>query len=131
MGYRSDVRIRLTKKDYEKMKSKFEKEVVDIVDYNLFDEKNLDVYKELKNVHCWKMTDDGEDIEETHDCVFFGWNGVKWYDGYKDVDFIMNFIQDCDQYAFARIGESCEGDIECHEQNMDMIGFYYAFEEEE
>ena len=41
MGYRSDVRIRLTKKDYEKMKTKFEKEVLNITGYNLFDEKNL------------------------------------------------------------------------------------------
>ena len=131
MGYRSDVRIRLTKKDYEKMKSQFEKEVVDVLGYNLFDDKNLDVYKELKNVHCWKMTDDGEDIEETHDCVFFGWNCVKWYDGYKDVEFIMEMLDEFDYYAFCRIGESCEGDIDSRERNMDMIGFYYAFEEEE
>ena len=131
MGYRSDVRIRLTVKDYERMKKQFEKEIVDIVDYNLFDEKNLDVYKELKNVPCWKVTDDGEDVEETHDCVFFGWNSVKWYDSYKDVSFIMEFLDECDYYAFCRIGESCEGDVEAHERNMDMIGFYYAFEEEE
>lgn len=131
MSYRSDVRIRLTKKDYEKMKSQFEKEVVDVLGYNLFDEKNLDVYKELKNIPCWKMTDDGEDIEETHDCVFFGWNSVKWYDGYKDVEFIMEMLDEFDYYAFCRIGESCEGDIDSRERNMDMIGFYYAFEEEE
>ena len=131
MGYRSDVRIRLTKKDYEKMKAQFEKEVVDIIGYNLFDEKNLDVYKELKNFSCWKMTDDGEDIEETHDCVFFGWNWVKWYDDYAEVKFIMEFLDECDQYAFCRIGESGEGDVETHERNMDMIGFHYVFDDEE
>lgn len=131
MGYRSDVRIRLTKKDYEKMKAQFEKEVVDIVGFNLFDEKNLDVYKELKNFSCWKMTDDGEDIEETHDCVYFGWNWVKWYDDYADVKFIMEFLDECDQYAFCRIGESGEGDVETHERNMDMIGFHYVFDDEE
>lgn len=131
MGYRSDVRIRLTKKDYERMKAQFEKEIVDIVNYNLFDEKNLDVYKELKNGPCWKVTDDGEDIEETHDCVFFGWNCVKWYECYEDVKFIMEFLDECDHYAFCRIGESCEGDVENRSENMDMIGFYYAFEEEE
>ena len=131
MGYRSDVRIRLTKKDYEKMKAQFEKEVVDIVGFNLFDEKNLDVYKELKNFSCWKMTDDGEDIEETHDCVYFGWNWVKWYDDYAEVKFIMEFLDECDQYAFCRIGESGEGDIETLERNMDMIGFHYVFDDEE
>ena len=131
MGYRSDVRIRLTERDYEKLKRKFEQEIVPSIGYNLFDTKHLDVCKHLENVHCWKVTDDGEDIEETHDCVFFGWNWLKWYDGYKEVDFIMNFLQDCDHYAFCRIGESGEGDIETYEKNMDMIGFYYAFEEEE
>ena len=131
MGYRSDVRIRLTKKDYEKMKAQFEKEVVDIVGFNLFDEKNLNVYKELKNFSCWKMTDDGEDIEETHDCVYFGWNWVKWYDDYAEVKFIMEFLDECDQYAFCRIGESGEGDVETHERNMDMIGFHYVFDDEE
>lgn len=125
MGYRSDVRIRLTVKDYERMKNQFKKEIVD------FDEKSLDVYKELKNVPCWKVTDDGEDIEETHDCIFFGWDYVKWYDNYADVKFIMEFLDECDHYAFCRIGESCEGDIETHERNMDMIRFYHAFKEEE
>ena len=131
MGYRSDVRIRLTKKDYEKMKTKFEKEVGDTTGFNLFDDKILDVYKEIKNFPCWKMTDDGEDIEETHDCVFFGWNWIKWYEGYPEIDFVMNFLDECDQYAFCRIGESGEGDIETRERNMDMIGFYYVFEDEE
>ena len=131
MGYRSDVRIRLTKKDYEKMKTKFEKEVGDTTGFNLFDEKNLDVYKEIKNVRCWKMTDDGEDIEEAHDCVFFGWSWIKWYEGYPEIDFIMNFLDECDYYAFCRIGESGEGDVETHERNMDMIGFHYVFDDEE
>lgn len=134
MGYRSDVRIRLTKKDYERLVKEFDEKVVkpnanEWHGYDMFG-KDLNIYKELKNVSCWKVTDDGDDIEETHDCVFFGWNWIKWYDGYKEVDFIMEFIQECDQYAFCRIGESGEGDIETHENNMDMIGFYYAFEEE-
>lgn len=131
MGYRSDVRIRLTKKDYERLVKEFNEKVLPITEWNLFDKEHLEVYKELKNVPCWKVTDDGEDVEETHDCVFFGWNWVKWYEDYDDVDFIMNFIQDCDHYAFCRIGESSEGDVERHEENMDAIGLYYAFEEEE
>ena len=131
MGYRSDVRIRLTKKDYERLVKEFEEKITPKTGYNLFDKEHLDTYKEVKNVPCWKVTDDGEDIEETHDCVFFGWNWVRWYDGYDDVDFIMDFIDECDHYAFCRIGESSEGDVEAHERNMDMIGFYYAFEEEE
>ena len=131
MGYRSDVRIRLTERDYIKLKRKFEQEIVPSIGYNLFEKTHLDVCKHLESVRCWKVTDDGEDIEIKEDCVYFGWNWVKWYEGYKDVSFIMNFIQDCDQYAFCRIGEDISGDVEIHERNMDMIGFYYAFDEED
>ena len=135
MSYRSDVRIRLTKRDFEKLKVEFEEKVIknepeQFHGYDMLG-KDLDAYKELKNVHCWKMTDDGDDIETVEDCVFFGWNSVKWYDGYTEVEFIRQFLDDCDYYAFCRIGESCEGDVETYERNMDMIGFYYAFDEEE
>lgn len=131
MGYRSDVRIRLTKKDFERLKNEFEQEIVPKFGYNyLFNKDNL-IYKELKKYSYWKVTNDGEDIETKEDCVYFGWNWVKWYDGYEDVDFIMNFIQDCDQYAFCRIGEDMIGDVETRENNMDMIGYYYAFDEED
>ena len=131
MGYRSEVRIRLTKEDYEKLSKEFEQKIAPKTGYNLFDKEHLDAYKEVKNIHCWKDTDDGEDIEETHDCIFFGWNYVKWYDGYDDVDFIMDFMYNCEHYAFCRIGESLEGDIELHDKNMEMIGFYYAFDDED
>lgn len=130
MEYRSDVRIRLIKEDYEKLKEQFEKEMIDVVGYNLLDGKELDVYKELRDVSCWKVTDDGEDIEEIHDCIFFGWNLIKWYDEYKDVNLIMEYLENCDYYAFCRIGESGEGDIDSREKNMGMIGYYYVFEEE-
>ena len=132
MGCRSDVRIRLTKKDYERLASSFKNQSrnspLDFSD-EMFG-AGLDVYKVLNNVDLWKVTDDGEDIEESVDCIFFGWNYVKWYYNYKDVKFIMDFIKDCDHYAFCRIGESIDGDVECHEKNMDMIGYYCQFEED-
>lgn len=130
MGYRSDVRIRLTKIDFERLKLEFENKIVNELGYdNLFD--TMDAYKNVGSAYCYNCIDTDGNTKKDLDCVFFGWNCVKWYEGYKDVDFIMDFIQKCERYAFCRIGESLEGDIECHEQGMEMIGFYYAFDEEE
>ena len=46
MGYRSDVRIRLTKEDFERLKEEFEKRLIETneLEYSMF--KNLDIYKE-------------------------------------------------------------------------------------
>lgn len=130
MGYRSDVRIRLTKIDFERLKLEFEKKVVnELGHYNLFD--TLDVCKNVGDAYCYAWIDKEGELNKDLDCVFFGWDFVKWYEGYEDVDFIMDFIQKCERYAFCRIGESLEGDIECYGQGMEMIGFYYTFEEEE
>lgn len=129
MGYRSDVRIRLTKEDYEKLKIGFEP-IAKQFNYNMFADENLDVYKEQNNVTVFNYEDDNY-TSETKDCIYFGWNWVKWYDGFEDVDYIMDFIQKCKYYAFCRIGESCEGDIETYSEGMNDIGYYYVFDEEE
>lgn len=130
MGYCSDVRIRLTKKDYERLVEEFENKILPKTQFNLF-KLNYMIRNELKDYGFWVQKDEnGNYIEKVADCVFFGWNGLKWYYSNEDVEFIMNFIQNCDQYAYCRIGESLEGDVETRSKNMEMIGFYHAFDEE-
>lgn len=129
MGYRSDVRIRLTKEDYERLKEEFEKTIVTKFGFNLFDD--MAVYKEEKGYGFYTEDENNDCVWKEKDCVYFGWNCVKWYDGYDDVDSVMDFIENCKQYAFIRIGESCEGDIDAREKDFDMIGFYYAFDDDE
>lgn len=131
MGYRSDVRIRLTKEDFERLKEEYEKRLIETneLEYSMF--KCLDVYKEETGNSIWDMDNDGEWHEQLVDSVYFGWNSLKWYNGYEDVDFITNFVFACKQYAFIRIGESSEGDIENIAEGFDCIGYYYAFDDDE
>ena len=127
MGYRSDIRIRLTKKDFVRLVEEFDKELIQTkkLDWNLFE--HLDVYKKEKDTIICVQNKDNDWEEKKVESVYFGWNCVKWYDGYYDVDFINDFIFNCEQYAFIRIGESMEGDIDSRAEGFDNIEFYYSF----
>lgn len=127
MGYRSDVRIRLTKEDFERLKKEFEEKLIktEILNWNLFE--HLDIYREEKD--CQRFY--GEDGEKSADAVYFGWNYLKWYDGYEDVEFIENFIFECKYYAFIRIGESMEGDIDSRADGFEHIWYSYVFDDDE
>lgn len=89
------------------------------------------IKKEKKEVIYGKYIPEEERYEKTEvDIVYFGWNGLKWYDGYKDVDFIMDFVRSRDIYAYSRTGEET-GDIEEESQELDCIYVYTAFEEDD
>lgn len=95
MGYRSDVRIVVSKEGYELLKEFVEYYLKDNVKKEEINEMNL-----LKSV----------DIKtEGKDQVYLGWNSLKWYDGYKDVDAIMeglNYLEDNERsYRYMIIGE--------------------------
>ena len=97
MGYRSDVRIMISKKGYNELKK--------YTDNYLF-EKNWGYGNLLNNF----------DIRTVNsDSVYLGWNDIKWYSGYSDVDFIIDFFEELrtngHPYSFVRIGEGRE-DIE-------------------
>ena len=108
MGYRSDVRITMSKRGFEQFKEnvknnieKYKKtlapdSIAATYEYNLLSDIDL-------------MSDPEEEQ------VYIGWNDVKWYDGYASVDAIMDALYELDNqgygYGYARIGESTE-DIE-------------------
>ena len=101
MGYRSDIRIVVSKEGYEKLKEFSDKYIF---------EKNRENDCELDNLlnlcDVFKMDD--------KQC-YIGWNSVKWYDGFPDVDAIekgLDYLQENDySYRISIIGESIE-DIE-------------------
>ena len=127
MGYRSDIRIKLRKADFEDLRTKFnnqykenedkiraiEEEIKklpledlekreeltekasNLVMSPLLNNGNIDILDRRKDVI---LTDDYRNEEET-DIVYFGWNNMKWYDNYADVQFIMNFVRNCDYYS--------------------------------
>lgn len=105
MGYRSDVRIIMSKNGFEELKKQVNEHISnykklnvtkgairDMYDFNLLN--HLDVHKQA--------------IDDKNK-IYFGWNALKWYDGYEDVDAIMDSLDKLKEkgygYSYARIGE--------------------------
>jgi len=95
MGYRSDVRITVSKKGYEELKKFVEDYLKDKVKEDEMNEWNL-----LNSIDI-KM--------EGEEQVYLGWNYLKWYEGYKEVDAIMeglNYLEENEySYRYMIIGE--------------------------
>lgn len=104
MGYRSDVRIVIKKKDYPK----FNKYVEDYIaekqaQYNLME--HIDVK------------------EEGTQTIYIGWNYLKWYKEYPEVqavhEALNKFNDEGLSFTFARMGEDYE-DFEVDNNNYDL-----------
>lgn len=122
MGYRSDVRIITTKKG--------------------FDELNNYVKKYLKEKcdHDYNLLDNLKFKAENDYAVYFGWNYLKWYEGYDSVDAIVDGLNHLKEnnmsYRFARLGESYddyeeesfESDLE-EEQDLDYPSMLREFDD--
>ena len=132
MGYLSNVRFRLEKDKYEELVNKFEeerqKDTAKMSDLFEKDEQTnwIDLIHREE-----KATAYDEDYKGTEvDTVYFGWNGLKWYRGYKDVDLIMNFVYSQDHFAYSRIGEE-SGDTDVEAQGFEELWTYSAFENDD
>lgn len=99
MGYYSDIYLSLSKKGFEKLKE---------FNNNYLISKNKDVSK-------WSLFNYVTNLEEIDDNIIIGWNCLKWYDGYTDVDSIMlglDYLKEINHsFDFIREGES-DDDIE-------------------
>lgn len=97
MGYRSDIRIITSKKGFEKLKEFVE---------NYLKEKN---HKEYNLLNQCDINEQGKGQ------YYIGWNSLKWYDGYPEVDAIMEGLDYLEEneysYRYMIIGESYE-DVE-------------------
>ena len=63
--------------------------------------------------------------------LFIHMDGVKWYEGYKDIDIIDKFIADTideengpEMVRFLRIGEENEDVVECGDYAYDSLRVY-------
>ncbi len=77
MGYRSQVRIVLKKENYNELVEKFKKEISK--DNYMFDIKRYDFnYSERDNGNI----------------VLFGWDDIKWYHEYNDIQCVENYLNE-------------------------------------
>ena len=106
MGYYSNVRAITTKKGYER----FLELIYD--DDRWF----IDNYP-------------GFSRTEYDDTVLFGWNDVKWYEEYSEVDAVMGALEiiasDGHPFEYLRIGEELD-DIEVREHDPDKLNRHIA-----
>lgn len=117
MGYRSNVRIIVSKKGYEELK-KFNIEYLTEVGREQPDKEGFAVNEWVNNVNLLNHLDV---FAENEEFVYFGWDDIKWYDGslgYPSVNAISDgldsILQDGYSYRFGIIGED-DTDMEIQE----------------
>lgn len=115
MGYRSDVRIVVSKKGYEKLEEFVKKYLkdkeLDEAEYNLLE--RAEIKHECKNLY------------------YIGWNWIKWDEGYyEDAKAIMEglsyLVENNLAYRYVRIGEDLtdmEENFYDSEQDEDVLDF--------
>ena len=110
MGYRSDVRIIVSKKGYKELRKYVEEHIKKYKSENIKEGS-------IASVHDFNLLNflDVSKSDSNKDIYYLGWNDVKWYDGYEDVDAIMDGLEKLKlngyEYHFGRLGEDYE-DIE-------------------
>ncbi len=97
MGYKSDIRISLSKKSYKELRNF-------VVDY-------LHNHKREDGTEYPNLLDMVDIQEENSRQVYLGWNNLKWYeDDFIDVQAIMkglDYLENHDlSFSYARMGES-------------------------
>lgn len=108
MGYRSDVTVRCEEKAFQMFKEVWERE--DFKPNRIFES--------------------GEDGNYTYTFV---WNWVKWYDGFKEVDAIMDVCYTLDEknedgyaYKMIEIGEDNTTEEYSNEAGYDVFADFYV-----
>lgn len=112
MGYRSQVKILVSKEGFRELKDYVEKESIK--------------FKKPDNDYDYNLLKLADSIRCDGDQVVITWDDIKWYEGcYDDVDTIVHGLEHlCSEgysYRFYRVGESYE-DIEetCVDGDLDQ-----------
>lgn len=117
MGYRSSVRIKLLKTDFDELKEQLKFSV-----YSIFDicKKRLGAFLE----HGYK----------SEEYYYFGWNNIHWYENdpeCKAVQIVMNFIANVKNAAYLRLGDDYDDVDERCKGCFDFIGWKRSILEDE
>ena len=103
MGYRSEVSIAIFKSDFDNIVKDAKENCKD--GFDLIKYGTIELYK-----------------REIEDVIVITWSDIKWYEGYNDIDYIMDSLKhlaDIERpYKFIRIGEET-GDVEVDENYID------------
>ena len=126
MGYRSDVRIIVSRNGYKKLKKYVDEHIKkykinNIKEGTVAASYNYD-FNLLNSLDVSKTSEDNKQI-------YIGWNDLKWYDGYEEVDAIMDSLSKLEDngygYWFTRIGENIEDIEEQYNDSTSKDGVKY------
>lgn len=106
MGYRSDVALVLNSNGV-----KFLQASLDEIDVTPSLRKEVEKLFEVADVSY---------VDSDTNSILWYWSYLKWYDEYRDVEFIENLLLDLDNkdYLFVRIGE--------YSDDIEERGSYYS-----
>lgn len=135
MGYRCRVRIIMPKENFDYLKSNCPKNIdymfggtyeFEGIDKKKYTEKNPCDYVEREVT---LSTENGEKEQ----AVIFGWNWIKLYSGYEDVDYIENYVDNlrekdipCKVVIMGEDGASEEYYSDCLDDDKDYYNVIYA-----
>ena len=123
MGYRSDVRIIVSKNGYKELRKYIDEhirkyKIDNIKEGSVADAYNYD-FNLLNNLDVSKASADGNEI-------YIGWDSLKWYDGYEEVDAVMDSLDKLEEngygYRYSRIGENFDDIEEKEADNTEKDG---------
>jgi len=98
MGYRSDVRILIPEKDFNELCNRMRKKLLqEKINSNLLDHLCI---RQVRS-----GTEFGENGKQVK-YVYFGWDSIKWYNTFTDVELIEDFLLELDDYHFIRLAKN-------------------------
>lgn len=118
MGYRSDIRIVMYKEDYNRFIERAKENLKELTDdENILNDSiltHIDIYTDI-NTEYYKNQ------------VYFGWNYLKWYEGYPEIEAVNKALEELEEngkgYVFERLGEDYN-DYEEIDRNINYELYY-------
>lgn len=99
MGYRGNVKIKCEKKDFKYFEEAFK---------NNLEKNNEPFYPDY--------------FKEDGDAFIFGWDDIKWYDGFYDevtniMDVVRKLATEADEFSYIYVGEGADSYCEVEEMS--------------
>jgi len=129
MGYYSDIRILIEESEFYRLSSKLQEYYESVKDKAIYDLIQNLVIKQVRT---------GITLDESKEeirYIYFGWNDLKWYGRFRDVEIVEDFLLELDEYHYIRMGETPTDIYEVHnleKTNVKCIEFarYFTGESE-
>ena len=132
MGYRSNVKLLISKKGFKKLEEQCLKSDDDCV-------RNM-IKIDINGLDLFESSVDNTALPK--DSIMLGWNYVKWYQNFKDVQAVENVLRELDDmveeepalideyfYKLIEIGEDGAIREETNDENEKFVSDFYVIQD--